>query len=205
MDKYKSLLIIIKKFLSILALSLCFISTSKADDIRSFEIEGMSVGDSLLEFFSKKEIKDEIVNATFYPNSKKFMIISLIPKKLENYENINFHIKLNDKKYLIYSVKGLSKMETEKCLKLKKSVVTDIETLVPNARLNKYKDDYNKSMGNSEAYINDYFISDGVIRVFCTNWDKEFLKKKENLVYRNTLTVSASNDKLVNWMKKEAY
>ena len=205
MDKYKSLLIIIKKFLAILALSLCFISTSKADDIRSFEIEGMSVGDSLLEFFSKKEIKDEIVNATFYPNSKKFMIISLIPKKLENYENINFHIKLNDKKYLIYSVKGLSRVETEKCLNLKKSVVKDIETLVPNARSIKYKDDYNKSMGNSEAYINDYFISDGVIRVFCTNWDKEFLKKKKNLVYRNTLTVSASNDKFVNWMKKEAY
>ena len=35
-------------------------SLSKADDIRDFEIEGMSIGDSLLEHFSKKSIEDEI-------------------------------------------------------------------------------------------------------------------------------------------------
>ena len=37
-------------------------SLSKADDIRDFEIEGMSIGDSLLEHFSKKSIEDEITS-----------------------------------------------------------------------------------------------------------------------------------------------
>ena len=58
-----------KKLLTIIILSLCFITSSKADDIRDFQIEGMSVGDSLLEYFSKDFIEK---NKKFYPNSKKF-------------------------------------------------------------------------------------------------------------------------------------
>ena len=156
-------------FLLILILSIGLQSWSKADGVKDFEIEGMGVGDSLLDFFSEEEIKNEIKNAMFYPNSKKFMIVSLLPTNIEQYENINFHIKANDKKYIIYSIKGLSYMETKDCLNLKKTVVQDIETLIPNAQLSNHTSDYNKTMGNSKAFINDYFLSDGVIRVFTSN------------------------------------
>ena len=37
-----------------------FQTSSLADDIRDFQIEGMSVGDSLLDFFSEEEIKNNI-------------------------------------------------------------------------------------------------------------------------------------------------
>ena len=40
-----------KRLLLILILTLSFQSLTKADDIRDFEIEGMSIGDSLLEYF----------------------------------------------------------------------------------------------------------------------------------------------------------
>ena len=43
-------------FLLILILTFSFQSWTKADDISEFEIEGMSVGDSLLDFFTEKEI-----------------------------------------------------------------------------------------------------------------------------------------------------
>ena len=46
-----------KKLLGILVLGLFLITPSQADDIRDFQIEGMSVGDSLLDYFSKSEIK----------------------------------------------------------------------------------------------------------------------------------------------------
>ena len=36
----------------------CFFSCM--DDIRDFEIEGMSIGDSALDFFSEEEIKKKI-------------------------------------------------------------------------------------------------------------------------------------------------
>jgi len=43
---------IMKRLLLILILIFSFQSLTKADDIRDFEIEGISVGDSLLDYFS---------------------------------------------------------------------------------------------------------------------------------------------------------
>ena len=45
-----------KKLLGILVLGLFLITPSQADDIRDFQIEGISVGDSLLDYFSLSEI-----------------------------------------------------------------------------------------------------------------------------------------------------
>ena len=42
-----------KRLLLILILTFSFQSLTKADDIRDFEIEGMSIGDSLLDYFSE--------------------------------------------------------------------------------------------------------------------------------------------------------
>ena len=33
-------------------------SWTKADDIKDFQIEGMSIGDSLLDYYTEEEIKD---------------------------------------------------------------------------------------------------------------------------------------------------
>ena len=53
-------------------------SLTKADDIRDFEIEGMSIGDSLLDYYSE----DVILNATTtkYPASSKSLISSALVK-----------------------------------------------------------------------------------------------------------------------------
>ena len=48
---------IVKRLLLILILTFSFQSLTKADDIRDFQIEGISVGDSLLDYFSENEIK----------------------------------------------------------------------------------------------------------------------------------------------------
>ena len=55
---------------------------SQADDIRDFQIEGMSIGDSALDYFSK----DELDNAekSYYPN-KKFYLIDILSSKFEIY------------------------------------------------------------------------------------------------------------------------
>ena len=56
-------------FIIVLFLILNLQSWTKADDIRELEIEGISIGDSALDFFSKDIIDDKKI---FYPNSKKF-------------------------------------------------------------------------------------------------------------------------------------
>ena len=54
---------VMKRLLLILILTFSFQSLSKADDIRDFQIEDMSIGDSALDYFSKKDIKK---NSRFY-------------------------------------------------------------------------------------------------------------------------------------------
>ena len=55
-------------FLSFLILIFSFQSWTKADDIREIEIEGMSIGDSLLDFYSQEEIKNNKVD--WYKNDR---------------------------------------------------------------------------------------------------------------------------------------
>ena len=64
----------------LLTLSFGFIFNAKADDIRDFEIEGMSVGDSLLSYFTEKEIKKNI-SGSQYPN-KEFILYYFKPYPL---------------------------------------------------------------------------------------------------------------------------
>ena len=44
-------------FIAVLVLIFSLQSWTKADDISDFEIEGISIGDSALDFFSESEIK----------------------------------------------------------------------------------------------------------------------------------------------------
>ena len=46
-----------RKFLLTIIFSFCFIKLLLANDIRDFQIEGMSIGDSALNFFSKEELE----------------------------------------------------------------------------------------------------------------------------------------------------
>ena len=76
----KILGIVVRIFLSVFILIISFQSWTKADDIRDFEIEGMSIGDNLLEHhttigITKKKLKN--FKLAYYPNSI-CMIISWI-------------------------------------------------------------------------------------------------------------------------------
>ena len=91
-----------KKLLGIVVLSLLLITPSQADDIRDFQIEGMSIGDSLLDFFNEEEIKNFYRND--YPGSKKFfdLTIESTYSKLEVYDALIHSFKSGDKNYIIY-------------------------------------------------------------------------------------------------------
>ena len=72
-----------------------------ADDISNFEIEGISIGDSLLNFVSKKSIDNQ--KPFIYPKSNKFKEYK-VDKKLSLYDMITVSVKASDDKYIIYSM-----------------------------------------------------------------------------------------------------
>ena len=92
-----------KKLLAIIVLGLFLITPSQANDIRDFQIEGISIGDSALEFFSEKEIKKGKQN--FYKN-KKYTPVNISASFFKTYTHFDFSYKSNDKKYIIKRMSG---------------------------------------------------------------------------------------------------
>ena len=58
-----------KRLLLILIFTFSFQTSSKAEGISEFEIEGISIGDSLLDHFNVNEINDNLKNVS-YPSDK---------------------------------------------------------------------------------------------------------------------------------------
>ena len=95
-----------KKLIAILVLSLFLITPSQADDIRDFQIEGMSIGDSLLDHFSDVEIKKNIIETNYKDktyNTVQFNFLS----SFETYDALHIFIKRNDTKFIIYSISAM--------------------------------------------------------------------------------------------------
>ena len=126
-----------KIFLSVLVLIVCLQSWTKADDVSDFQIEGMSIGDSALNYFSKEELEKR---KKYYRNtkSKKFYLTSVNSYKYENYDNIMFHFKDNDSSFIIHGIsaaiwfseEGIRNLDD--CLKKRKKIDQELGELFKN-------------------------------------------------------------------------
>jgi len=196
-------MLFMRLFLTVLVLIFSLQSWTKADDIRDFEIDGISVGDSALDYFSE----DELLNAktTIYINSKKFYDIHL-NKSSNNYDQITIAVKKNDKKYIIYSISGDIHFtgEEDKCLIKKKEIAKNFMDILPDLKKSNYKHKY-KSVddGKSYSHVTDFNFKDGsAIRIWCNFFTKATLKKRK---FFNGLSVSISPIEFLNWLNYEAF
>ena len=94
-----------KVFISVLILIFSFQSWTKADDIRDFEIEGMSLGDSALDFFTESHIKKN--SMSYFKNNKYTPVQNDQLLFFNTYDAVDFVFKTNDKKYIIQSLSGV--------------------------------------------------------------------------------------------------
>ncbi len=78
-----------------------FQTSSQAGDIRDFQIEGMSIGDSLLDYFSAEIIEEKKKEKINFPKSKKFYRIVFKSNEV-TYDFIGVYLKKNDSIYIIY-------------------------------------------------------------------------------------------------------
>ena len=189
-----------KRLLLVLILMFGFQSWTKADDIRDFELEGMSVGDSLLDYVTEETILKEIKAATIYPSSDKFKILYIELDNYTTYQHLNVTIKKNDLKYKIYLLNGYIEKNLADCLKMKKTVIKEISNILPQANLYSYENDYNKKYKDSFAYVDDFNIENGTVRVWCDVWDKNL-----NTDWPDSFNVSAGNTEFSDFLENEAY
>ena len=104
-----------------------FSAPSFADDISDFQIEGVSIGDSLLDYMSEEEIKE---NVGFVYEDKKFTV-SYYNKSSEMYDMVGITYKSKDKTYKIHGVQGLIFFENniEGCYKKQDEIEKEISSM----------------------------------------------------------------------------
>ena len=105
-----------KIFSLILFFLFSFQTWSNADDIRDFEIEGMSIGDSLLDYFSKKKIDQEQFFEAEQGDNKEVARFYIREKK-GNYDWITISYKTSDKRYTIIELSGFIFLPFNECIK----------------------------------------------------------------------------------------
>ena len=104
-----------------------FSAPSFAEDIRDFQIEGISIGDSLLDYMSEEEIKENV--GYVYPD-KKFTY-SNYNKSSEIYDEVGIEYKSKDKTYKIHGVQGMIFFENniEGCYKKQNEIEKEISSM----------------------------------------------------------------------------
>ena len=95
-----------KKLFIIIIVFISFQSWTKAEDIRDYEIEGMSIGDSALTFFNKKKIDQRKKKGFIYPSKLFYSATIYNDSRFKLYNHVQFHIKNMDDKYIIESIGG---------------------------------------------------------------------------------------------------
>ena len=123
-------------FLSFLILIFSIQSWSKADDIKDLEVEGISLGQNALDYFSKNDIDQ---NKSYYPNDKEIWRYLIILKD-KQYDSLQLHLQSKNNKYLVVGVAGLIYFYDEKdaygkCMKKRSLIVNDIEQSLVNVKI----------------------------------------------------------------------
>ena len=182
-------------------------SWTKADDISDFQIEGMSIGDSALDYFTKKEIRTEKKYRIKYPGSNKFYAITFGEyPKFKVYDSIQINVKKKDKKYTIYSISGINYYSNniDRCLQQMELISDDIIKIFPDSSTTKRtkKHEYDKS---GKSLIHQYIFdmdSGNEVRAECYDWSNKMLDK-HNL--DDQLVVSIFSEEFSYFMANEAY
>ena len=166
---------LIKIIIIQIILIVSFQSLIKADDIRDFQIEGISIGDSLLDYFTKEKIKKE---KKFYKLGGKLLDgYSKIFKMNNNkvYDNVVLYFESDDRKYIIQGISGRKyyKNNINECYKAQDKIVNEIKLITPNAKIVALKKDKHSRFKNSYIKKTIFFLNDADISIFCYDYSKK--------------------------------
>ena len=191
LNKFKILIYILFVFIN-------FKSFTKADDIKDFQIEGMSIGDSLLDYMTKNEIKSSKRN--YFTDIRKYYVVG-INKNLKNYEVVDIYLKTGDK-YIIRTLGGMLTFNSlDACLT--KKLIKEFDKLLshlPN-KDGVLEHAFDKT-GKSKQYQQVYYFGDASkrdnhIRIECDNWSD---KIKQEQGFNDGLNVVFMTTEILDWV-----
>ena len=179
---------------------LLFSSSVVAEDISDFQIEGMSIGDSLLKHYDKNEILlFEKQYSEF--NNRRFYTIN-VNSKSNTYDNIMIRLENDDDNFVIYNLVGeinYKQIDINKCKKLKDTVINEISYLFKTIKPHSYDSIYDyMDDGKSIAYVTDFKLEGGKIRLWCRDWSKI---TENTRFFTDDFSVNITSSTYLEWMK----
>ena len=173
-------------------------SIARADKINDFEIEGLSIGNSLLNFMSEKDIKNNVRN--YVSTTSGYYVVGY--DNTNNYDTLDIYLKRNDKNYIIKSVIGFVFLDFDSCKLKMDKVSSEIDQIFKDVRKvdNGLVDHSYDKTGNSKEYQIAYLLNDiqedDHIRLQCTDWSKKLTKEKN---WTDSFNVGAYSKEILDW------
>ena len=183
-------------FIAVLVLIFSLQSWTKAENIRDFQIEGISIGDSLLDFYSKREINN-FSNYDHLPSDMKFRVAD-DERKIGSYDGLQFFYKPKDQKFKIYSVAGHIYCNSKnKCNKIFEEIKSDMEKSLggKNFKKDTYKHFDDKS-GKSVGTIYYLDVDGGHIKIEYMDWSKK-------MKWSDNVNVTINTIEAIDWMQSD--
>ena len=179
-----------------------FQSIARANDIRDFQIEGISIGDSLLKYYNLDQINNFFRNNY---NNEKFYKLEIADQsllnKLKKYDSLSFHFKKNDNKYIVQNLGGIIFYnEIGDCLSEKKIITKEIsEALNIKFAYRKLSATWDK---NTKYYQSEGQIDEGgVVAITCYDWSK---KDEENNGWTDNLSIDLYNKEVATFIRQNS-
>ena len=188
-------------FLSVLILITSLQSLTKADDISEYEIEGISIGDSLLDHLSKDYI--DKLPTEYYPKSDKFYVVDGSFKNSELYDGFQVALKKND--YKVYGITGGIFFDNmKKCLTHKDKVENEISGMFNSLKKYSSKGKHDADPdGDTIMYQTQYsFSKGGVIAIECLDWSDKITNKYN---WQDNFSISFYSKEYEYFVRYEAY
>ena len=187
-----------KKFLLTLILIFSVQSFTNADDIRDFEIEELSIGESALKFFTESELKKNVRQNQYEGSDGKFYDTQVRKSDFDIYDEITLVFKKGDKNYEIYSIGGIIYYgnQTKKCLSDYKKILDEIENIFPNHTKDSWKNQKHHQDPSGKSLVNGTLMileSEATVEVACYSWSDEM--KLEDYVL-----VGINSKEFENWL-----
>ena len=155
--------------------------------IKDFKIEGIALGDSLLDKYTLDEILKSQGN--YYPDTE-FNSSALFSKTTSiEYDQIEVGYKTNDSKYLVHKIGGaiLYEKDIENCYPKKKEIVKNLSKLLKNTDWQNYTWENDKGKFDQDIIILE---TGETAAVECYDWSKD---TENNLGWVDNLRVQISS------------
>jgi hypothetical protein len=206
------------KKLLVLLFSILLLSSPSvfADDISDFQIEGISIGDSLLDYMTEEEILTEIEETkdlySHLNEPNKYAEVYLSDTSSIYTGGLSFFVKHNptskyitnknrNEKYIILSVRGMIDYieDFDGCIVKRDEIIEELSMMFPNTQKTEHflKHSADPSGNSIDDEVNFEFDSGGYISLSCDNFE-ETLRIKKN--WTEGLGVSISSIEMINWL-----